>query len=139
MPKKMTQKEFVVKAKKIHPKYDFSKVLYINSQTKVEIVCTIHGSFFIRANGLLNGKGCAQCAGNVKLDTKSFVEKAKKLFPEYDYSKVIYITNRVKVKVECPIHGEFEILPTDILNKHGCKECGYNKSSLKKQKRIINF
>ena len=30
--------------------YDYSKVIYINSLTKVELICKEHNSFFIRPN-----------------------------------------------------------------------------------------
>lgn len=42
----MTTKEFVEKAQNIHGnKYDYSKVNYINSHTKVCIICPEHGEF----------------------------------------------------------------------------------------------
>ena len=41
-----SQKDFVDKAIKVHGTYyDYSKVRYVNSTTKVEIICPIHGSF----------------------------------------------------------------------------------------------
>ncbi len=48
MPKKrLTKDEFIKRAKKVHgDKYDYSDVDYINSKTKVKIVCIEHGSFF---------------------------------------------------------------------------------------------
>lgn len=48
---------FISKAKKIHgDKYDYSKVNYINSSTKVCIVCPIHGEFWIKPDNFINGK-----------------------------------------------------------------------------------
>ena len=47
MSKKLTTEEFIEKARKIHGnKYDYSKVVYVNSQTKVCIICPIHGDFW---------------------------------------------------------------------------------------------
>lgn len=47
MSKKLTTEEFIEKARKIHGnKYDYSKVVYVNSQTKVCIICPIHGEFW---------------------------------------------------------------------------------------------
>ena len=44
--KKMDKKKFIEKSKKIHgDKYDYSKAEYINSKTKVIIICHIHGEF----------------------------------------------------------------------------------------------
>ena len=46
MAKKLTTQEFIEKAKLVHgDKYDYSKVDYVNSQTKVCIICPIHGEF----------------------------------------------------------------------------------------------
>jgi hypothetical protein len=43
MPKKKTTEEFIQDAIKIHgDKYDYSKVEYINSKTKVIIICKEH-------------------------------------------------------------------------------------------------
>lgn len=62
MARKLTKEEFVKKAKKLYgDKYDYSKVEYINSQTKVEIICPIHGSFFQKPNDHLMGHSCKKC------------------------------------------------------------------------------
>ena len=61
--KKLTTDLFISKARKIHgSKYDYSKVVYKNSQTKIEIICPIHGSFFQKPNNHIHGKkGCTKC------------------------------------------------------------------------------
>lgn len=42
--------------------YDFSKVKYVNSNDKVEVVCQKHGSFFIALKHLVNDhNGCPKC------------------------------------------------------------------------------
>lgn len=47
MPRKKTKEEFIKEAAMVHGnKYDYSKVVYVNNNTKVEIVCPEHGSFF---------------------------------------------------------------------------------------------
>ena len=59
----MKTKNFIEKAKEIHgDKYDYSKVNYINSQTKVCIICPKHGEFWQRPNNHLNGWGCSKCS-----------------------------------------------------------------------------
>lgn len=48
MGKKLTTEQFIEKARLVHgDKYDYSKVEYINSDTKVCIVCPIHGEFWM--------------------------------------------------------------------------------------------
>lgn len=42
---------------------------------------------------------------------------------KYDYSKVDYKTNKEKVCIICPIHGEFWQNPKSHLHGHGCRKC----------------
>ena len=46
MPKKMTKKTFIEKAMLVHgDKYDYSKVVYVNSYSKIRITCLEHVDF----------------------------------------------------------------------------------------------
>ena len=57
-----TTEEWVMKARKVHgDKYDYSKVKYINSKTKVCIICPKHGEFLIYPSNFLKGNGCPKC------------------------------------------------------------------------------
>ena len=61
-----------------------------------------------------------------KTTTLEFVEKARKVHGDkYDYSKVDYQGNKVKVCIVCPIHGETWQLPNTHLNGFGCRDCSY--------------
>lgn len=124
---KMTKEEFIRKAKQIHGnKYDYSKVEYINSHTKVCIICPKHGKFLQLPHSHLFGSGCPEC-GRIKRTSKNtFIEKAKEVHGnKYDYSKVEYINKNTKVCIICPIHGEFWQRPHNhIQGKQGCPECG---------------
>ena len=61
--KRLTTEEFVEKARKIHGnKYDYSKVEYKDSHTKVSIICPIHGEFLQTPNNHLNGQQCPFCS-----------------------------------------------------------------------------
>ena len=56
--------------------------------------------------------------------TKEFIEKARKIHGDkYDYSKVNYTKNNVKVCIICPEHGEFWQRPDKHLAGHGCPNC----------------
>lgn len=60
-------KMFVEKANNVHfNKYDYSKVDYINSKTKVCIICPIHGEFFQIPNSHIRGHGCQKCKADNK-------------------------------------------------------------------------
>ena len=63
--KKMTQEEFVNRARQIHgDKYDYSKTNFISTKKKVLIICPIHGEFYQLANNHIHGYGCVKCAQN---------------------------------------------------------------------------
>lgn len=62
MPKKLTQEEFVAKAREVHgEKYDYSKAKYVNNRTKVCVICPEHGEFWQVAGSHLQGHGCKEC------------------------------------------------------------------------------
>ena len=60
-----------------------------------------------------------------RLIAESFIEKAKKKHSEYnyDYSEVVYVNSKTKVKIKCPIHGIFEQRPDNHLNGSICPLC----------------
>ena len=129
MSKRKSNDEFIREAQSIHHnKYDYSKVEYVNNKTKVCIVCPEHGEFWQTPSDHLNGKGCPQCAGNVRCDKAMFVEKAKSIHNDrYDYSKVEYVNAHTKVCIVCPEHGEFWQTPNNHLNGNGCPLCKNRK------------
>ncbi len=122
---KMTTQEFIEKAKIIHgDKYDYSKVNYVNTNTKVCIICPVHGEFMQSPNSHLRGAGCPFCSGNIKRSASIFIEKALKIHGDkFDYSKVNYVNTNTKVCIICPIHGEFWQTPKVHLNGVGCAKC----------------
>lgn len=126
------------KANEIHNnKYDYSKVTYVNVDTKVEIICPTHGSFVQTPYHHINRKlGCESCKGtkisNSKhQDVSIFVERAKRVHNDrYDYTQVVYHNSHTKVTIVCAQHGAFKQTPTNHLdNKNGCPQCGYNVSA----------
>ena len=128
---------FLSKAKLKHNKYDYSLVKYIDAKTKVKIICTIHGEFTQTPNSHLNGSGCYSCGlesriNKLSSNTKEFIYKSNKIHKnKYDYSLSKYKNNYTKIKIICPIHGEFNQTPSDHINKQGCNECGICSRSIK--------
>lgn len=75
-----TTKWFVEEAKRIHgDKYDYSKVGYIDSYTKVCIICPKHGEFWQMPGNHLKGHGCVKCRadGNTKYNKEICVATAR--------------------------------------------------------------
>ena len=137
----MTKEEFIEKSKAIHGnRYDYSRVNYKDNKTKVCIICPIHGEFWQRPNNHLSGQGCPYCGGTHKYTTEEFIKKAKEIHGDkYDYSKVKYSGWKNKVKIICPIHGEFEQIPFDHLRGHGCVKCMGDEISKNKTKPYTLF
>jgi hypothetical protein len=107
-----------------HNKYDYSKVEYVNSITKVEVVCQLHGSFFVRPDAHIRKVGCPKCNGGIKDSYDTFFEKAViKHNNKYDYSKSEYTNSNTKIIVICKSHGEFLITPKNHLSGQGCTKC----------------
>ena len=130
--KKLTTEQFINKAIKIHNnKYDYSLVNYINTKTKIKIICPIHGIFEqTPTKHIHNKRGCPICGGSKKLTNRQFINKAIKIHNnKYNYSLVNYINTKTKIKIICPIHGIFKQTPNNhIIKKYGCPSCSNNKS-----------
>lgn len=65
--------------------------------------------------------------------TERFIAEAKTSHGDkYDYSLVEYASNKKKVCIICPIHGEFWQRPCDHLKGHGCRSCAQNRNEKRK-------
>ena len=71
--------------KKIHgDKYDYSKVEYVNNQTKVCIVCPEHGEFWQTPMKHLVGRGCPKCgklssSSSRTMERNEFIKKSNEI------------------------------------------------------------
>lgn len=147
MPHKLTSTIFIDRARQLYgDKYDYSKVVYVNSAIKVCIVCPEHGDFWITPNNHLRKHGCPACSGHQRLTKELFVERSKRKHNDrYDYSKVEYVNSLTKVCIICPIHGEFFQTPSaHMLLGHGCPMCfGSPKSTteefVKKARAVYGY
>ena len=132
---------FLEKAKEIHgDKYDYSKVKYLNSKTKVTIICKTCGFEFTQTpNSHLSGHGCCKCASEKNAKAKNmglaeFLKKAKEVHGDrYDYSMAFYTTAREKIGIIChekdkngKEHGLFWQEAYSHLNGCGCPKCKRN-------------
>ena len=135
---RLSHEDFVERAEKIHEgRYDYSKVEYVSSKTKVEVICKQHGIFYQTPSNHLLGKGCNECA---KLSTASKIIKNKSTVFEdranlvhdnkYDYSLADYKKASKKVKIICPEHGEFLQTPNGHLCGSGCQKCQFKNTSI---------
>lgn len=129
-----TTEEWISKAKLIHGnKYDYSKVNYTNSKTKVCIVCPEHGEFWINPDNHFIGQGCPKCryirsSSAIRKNIDDVINDFKLVHGEkYNYSRVEYKNNKTKVCIICPEHGEFWQTPDNHMKGKGCPHCAQSK------------
>ena len=144
----MNTQIFIEKSKKIHgDKYDYSKSIYINSYTKIIIICKIHGDFLQLSNNHYK-YNCKKCANdnnknNILLNNeskKNFIIKANLIhFNEYDYSKSEYINAQTKIIIICKIHGEFTQTPNNHLNNRKCPLCANINRKINRQSLLDEY
>jgi len=145
---KLTQEEFISRAKKLHKeKFSYKKVVYDGQKKKVVIGCRACRKWFSVTPGVhlrKKGKGgCMLCLVKAKAQARwerassEFTKKARDIHGElYDYSKVEYKTARTKIEIlcrECDV--TFLQIPNSHLNGSGCPHCcrphAHSKSSIK--------
>ena len=75
-----------------------------------------------------------------RLTTEEFISRSKEVHGDkYDYSKTVYVNQKTKVCIICPVHGEFWQVPDDHMRGVGCRKCGYVSASSKNRKILVDF
>jgi len=132
--RKLTTEQWIEKARSVHgDRYDYSKVEYELSSSKVAIVCREHGQFTQIANDHTRGKGCRSCRSkkmsiSQRWSCDDFVSQAISIWGDrYDYSRVDYAGSTKHVSITCKEHGcSFEQVPSSHIR--GCQGCPYCSS-----------
>jgi very-short-patch-repair endonuclease len=126
----LTTENFINQSNDIHGDiYDYSESNYINSTTKINIICPEHGKFSQLPNHHLKGQGCYECgvikrSGSKVLTSEEFINKSKLIHGnKYDYSKSNYVDSTTKINIICSEHGEFMQQPSNHIRGKGCTEC----------------
>lgn len=123
---KFTTEEFVNKAKEVHgDKYDYSKVEYIDSQTKVCVICPKHGEFWQKPNNHLHGWGCVICGeSHLERDMRNYLTsnnikfEEQKTFNWLKYKSNLYLDFYLpdyNIAIEC--QGKQHFQPVDFAGK----------------------
>jgi len=121
--------------------YNYSKVVYKNSNTKIEVICKKCGYVFKPTPGNhLRGSGCPECSkfkvvALLKKDTVTFIQQADKLHKnKYNYSNVTYVNSKTKVDILCKkCNNILKIAPSSHLAGHGCPICSKKRKKLEKR------
>lgn len=136
---KMTNETFIARAIAKHggDKYGYDRVDYVNSKTKVEILCKNCGKHFLQAPSKhLSGQGCpkAPCGGQGKYTQEEFIEAAiKKHGTKYGYDMAIYIASKEKIEIFCYECNAYFWQVAGLHLRHGCLKCSERENGLKRR------
>lgn len=112
--------------------YSYSNSVYLNTKSKIEINCPLHGNFTQIVSDHLNGVGCPDCGKVKSLESRKvtlqeFKARAATVYEGlYSYTNVVIGSNtKHKVDVTCPAHGDFSVSVGNHLagNSGGCPKC----------------
>ncbi len=146
--KKLTTEQFIEKAREVHGnKYDYSKVEYVNNNTKVCIICPKHGEFWQTPDNHMHGQKCYKCSkismGNKQRISEEEVKKRiiEKYGDRFDLSKLNFTDYKHKVTLICKEHGEFSITLSNLFKKtsEGCRRCGIEKRTKLRALKLDDF
>lgn len=138
--RKWDTESLIDECKKIYGEnaYDYSKVKYNGRKSRVTLICPKHGEFTLPFGSIVyKHTGCKQCHNEYlrslfQLGKDEFIRKSQEIHGKdtYDYSKVVYKNNNIKVCVIChekdvngDEHGEFLVTPANHLKNRGCPKC----------------
>ena len=93
---------------KHHNKYDYSKVNYINSETKVCIICPEHGEFWQTPYKHISGQGCGRCRqSHLEREVRLFLQnkkidfKEQKMFSWLGLKRLDFYLTNYNIAIEC--------------------------------------
>lgn len=135
-------KNIIDRFKAVHSDtYDYSQVEFINSKTKIKIICRKHGLFLQNIHKHISGRGCPFCkSDNMLLTTQEFINKSKRIHENtFDYTQVDYKGYNNYVTIICKIHGEFQQKPSQNLRGHGCSKCARVKNGQNRRMSQSDF
>lgn len=138
--KRKSQEDVIAKFVSIWgDRFDYSKVNYVNSDTRVVIVCGKHGDFSLTSYQHNSGSGCYKCgreSAAIKTGKKNkqsqveFIAECKKKHGDrYDYSKTVYEHSSKLITVGCSVHGDFVTKAASHKYGSGCTKCALAERS----------
>lgn len=132
-------KSFLDKANAVHnDKYDYSMVEYVNTCTKVTIICHVHGNFSKTPANHLLSQGCPKCQAKINTTQAFVIGSTKKHGGKYDYSNSVYVNSYTKLCIICPTHGKFWQKPHEHLSGRGCSGCHFDSVRSNNTKFMTN-
>lgn len=129
---KLTIEEFIKKANIVHNDfYNYSKVKYLNKDTKVCIICPIHGEFWQTPSAHLRGHGCPKCnQSHLEREVMQFLEdnnikyEYQRKFKWMGQQSLDFYLPDYNIAIEC--QGKQHFIPTNFGSKTIKPEDCYN-------------
>lgn len=107
-----------------HGRYTYQVGTITNTSSKMEIVCAEHGSFWQTPEEHYKGAGCPRCAANAPWQMSDLLLKFREVHGDkFDYSHVVYLSTKSKIKIICPVHGAFLQKLENHMSGCGCPKC----------------
>jgi hypothetical protein len=129
--RKLEKEELLKRFNIVHNyKFDYSLMDYKDINSKITIICPIHGAFDQTVKNHLQGNKCFECSKRDRSKTtEEFIKQGSEVHDNfYDYSLINYKNYLTPITIICPIHGEFSQLPQEHISGSGCKKCGVEKT-----------
>jgi len=156
--------EMYILLKEKYPEYDFDLSNYKGlTDNKITLICETHGETRSLPNNILKStSGCFECSRLTALSKMTYTYKDAEIkFNNIHNNKYKYYSSKNSltytnlkdsiIKINCPIHGDFEKLGYRHMKGHGCFECvvdyniknnnwpgGYNEKIFKRSENLKN-
>lgn len=131
--------------------YPYIQTEYTNNVSPITAICPIHGEFKVIPHSHIKGNGkCPECYPDSyertskihpKYTKEEFIQLVKEKWGEdtYDVTESDFrnMTSKISVKCKC-CNRYFTTTPHDLLQGHGCPDCGKRKSGQKRRRGIAD-
>jgi len=110
-------------------KYEYHSGNYVNSSSRIEIVCPEHGQFEQNVTSHKHGQGCPKCgrdriSSSLTTPWEEVLESFRKTHrDEYSYNPESYTLLESPMEMVCKKHGRFEQTPKNHRMGSGCPVC----------------
>lgn len=135
--------EVVKRANEIHNfEYEYLEDGYVNTASNIKIKCKKHGIFEQSVHiHIYQESKCPKCQrsklrNNIENVLKELNEKHNN---KYEYPDFEYTGRHQKIKIICPIHGEFEKNLARHKHGQGCSKCSNIQMSLTQEEALTKF
>lgn len=110
---------------------------YVNSKTKVRVVCNNGHDVLVRPGDFVQGCKCGLCRNNTVKRDEAFLKFSDYVISERCTLKDEYINSHTNVTIECEQGHSFDVRPSNFRKMKGCKIC--NLESVQVSSNFANY